>query len=598
MAELIPSTFPFTLDDPKMKKEGFQREFEVYTKLGSAYDEKVHVMCKPTFLRRNTYGNIAGGEYADFMIVHPQRGIIFLECKAGLMSYNATKGKWSRNKVELEKSPIIQAQDGMYGFKKLCTFPRNQKKINISNIPLIYGAIFPDTPKPNKFDFGSSVKPEMIIWVEDFNNLEKSLSKLFAINRGECNLGEEDKTNIKEILYGINFDTPFKKKFELGEERQEKLEFDLEQQNLLSDLEDNNKVIVKGLAGTGKTIVAAKTAIKEIYENKKILILTKKKGLCQFLKVQLNQRPSSKTNNIRIYSIDNFVKETAVRLNVPFTRLKKFPNQQEKAEHFGNYSPQRCQQIFDQYTDEKFDIVIVDEAQDFQQNWFHSLNAIVKDKGSIFFFYDPLQTTLPNTMLEILKKPNENGFYGHTLTKNYRNTSSISNLLSKLIKKYFPNEKLTYLQHSKFNPGRPPELIEANSFEEIIKKTIIKAKYLINEEKWKPMDIGVLGIDSMLGSKYHSSLSITKELTKELEVKVIGAWDYSLPYMDPKEVNDITYSDVESFKGLEKKVVILINFNEINKDSVQKIYTGLSRAKGDLIVISNQKSINQIKELL
>ena len=114
MAELIPSTFPFTLDDPKMKKEGFQREFEVYTKLGSAYDEKVHVMCKPTFLRRNTYGNIAGGEYADFMIVHPQRGIIFLECKAGLMSYNATKGKWSRNKVELEKSPIIQAQDGMY----------------------------------------------------------------------------------------------------------------------------------------------------------------------------------------------------------------------------------------------------------------------------------------------------------------------------------------------------------------------------------------------------------------------------------------------------------------------------------------------------
>jgi nucleoside-diphosphate-sugar epimerase len=29
-----------------MKKEGFQREFEVYTKLGSAYDEKVHVIMK------------------------------------------------------------------------------------------------------------------------------------------------------------------------------------------------------------------------------------------------------------------------------------------------------------------------------------------------------------------------------------------------------------------------------------------------------------------------------------------------------------------------------------------------------------------------
>ena len=119
MAKLIPSTFPFSLDDPKMEKWGFQREFEVYTKLGSTYDEKVHVMCKPTFLRRNTYGNIAVGEYADFMIVHPQRGIIFLECKAGLMSYNSINGKWYRNKEELKKSPITQAEDGMHGFKKL-----------------------------------------------------------------------------------------------------------------------------------------------------------------------------------------------------------------------------------------------------------------------------------------------------------------------------------------------------------------------------------------------------------------------------------------------------------------------------------------------
>ena len=38
--------------------------------------------------------------------------------------------------------------------------------------------------------------------------------------------------------------------------------------------------------------------------------------------------------------------------------------------------------------------------------------------------------------------------------------------------------------------------------------------------------------------------------------------------------------------------------SEINEKTVQQIYTGLSRARGDLIVISNQKSINQIKELL
>ena len=64
------------------------------------------------------------------------------------------------------------------------------------------------------------------------------------------------------------------------------------------------------------------------------------------------------------------------------------------------------------------------------------------------------------------------------------------------------------------------------------------------------------------------------------------------------EENDITLSDVRSFKGLEKKVTIMVNFSEINEKTVQQIYTGLSRARGDLIIISNQKSVNQIKELL
>jgi superfamily I DNA and RNA helicase len=101
----------------------------------------------------------------------------------------------------------------------------------------------------------------------------------------------------------------------------------------------------------------------------------------------------------------------------------------------------------------------------------------------------------------------------------------------------------------------------------------------------------------MKPSNYGTKLSMTSEL-KKLDLKVINAWDYSLPYMDPREENDITFSDVRSFKGLEKRVIILVNFAELNEKSVQQIYTGLSRARGDLIVISNQKSINQIKELI
>ena len=63
------------------------------------------------------------------------------------------------------------------------------------------------------------------------------------------------------------------------------LEFNEDQQSFLLSVFNNKKMIVKGLAGTGKTIIAAKIATHDDNKDKKTLILTKTKGLCQFLKV-------------------------------------------------------------------------------------------------------------------------------------------------------------------------------------------------------------------------------------------------------------------------------------------------------------------------
>ena len=594
MANLFPSIFPYAPDSPEMKKLGFQTEFEVYTKLGSIYDETVDILCEPKFIKRDYFGRMRDGEYTDFIILHPQKGLVFLECKGGLVTYNAKEGKCYQEDNLLRESPIKQAEGGKRILLGLLNAPHNKKKINIEAVPTIHGAIFPNTPKPHGVTFGTNIKPEMIIWAEDFNNLEKSVTKLLNLNKSEYQLTENDRKLIRTILYGEDLKSPFKKVLKFGEHMQD-LEFDQDQQSFLLSIFRNSKMIVDGLAGTGKTIIAAKIATHEEYKDKKVLMLTKTKGLCQFLKVLI--RNGSTSNNLRIYSIDQFVKKTADRLSVPMTLPGYKATKEELNEHFDNYSPQRCQQIFDMHPVEKFDLLIIDESQDFHKNWFESLSSIIKEDGKIFFFYDPLQTTIPNSMTEILKKPDEIGFPTFSFNANYRNTSSISNLLSKLIKKYFPDTKLFYSKHSKVNKGRKPELIEADSFEKIIGKTIEKVDFLIKEEKFKPRDIGVLGIDSMKPSVYGTKLSMTNEL-KKLDLKVIGAWDYSLPYMDPKEENDITFSDVRSFKGLEKRVIILVNFAELNEKSVQQIYTGLSRARGDLIVISNQKSINQIKELL
>ena len=51
------------------------------------------------------------------------------------------------------------------------------------------------------------------------------------------------------------------------------------------------------------------------------------------------------------------------------------------------------------------------------------------------------------------------------------------------------------------------------------------------------------------------------------------------------------------FKGLEKTVIVLTNLEDINKETVKNLYTGLSRARAHLIIIASKKVINQIKGL-
>jgi superfamily I DNA and RNA helicase len=276
--------------------------------------------------------------------------------------------------------------------------------------------------------------------------------------------------------------------------------------------------------------------------------------------------------------------------------LKRFSTEEEKREHFDVYSPQMCSNLFEAHPDERFDLVIVDEAQDFHKNWFNSLNNITGQDGKIFFFYDPLQTTIENSMTEILRKPKDVNFPVFNFNANYRNSSTISNFLSKLIIKYFPEIKLRYSTHSKTHVGRNIELIEAENFEDIIDKTINKVKSLINKDGFKASDIVILGVDSMRPSDYGTKKSMTAEL-RALGLEVINAWDYSKPYLEAGMDNNISFSDVRSFKGLEKSAVILVNFKEVNKDNIQRIYTGLSRARGDLTVISYKTALDKIKEI-
>ena len=83
-------------------------------------------------------------------------------------------------------------------------------------------------------------------------------------------------------------------------------------------------------------------------------------------------------------------------------------------------------------------------------------------------------------------------------------------MLSNLIKKHFPKE-LNYSQHaSESFKGKKPELIEIESYDDLVLKTIEKVEILMKRDQIKPKDIGIIGIENMMPSKNNGKLSITK----------------------------------------------------------------------------------------
>ncbi|MFN2137780.1 MAG: nuclease-related domain-containing protein, partial [Candidatus Promineifilaceae bacterium] len=61
-----------------------------------------------------TAGHFRRDGEADFVIVHPDKGILVLEAKAGQIDYDGRTGKWTQNNHDMGKDPFEQAKGSLY----------------------------------------------------------------------------------------------------------------------------------------------------------------------------------------------------------------------------------------------------------------------------------------------------------------------------------------------------------------------------------------------------------------------------------------------------------------------------------------------------
>lgn len=418
MARFIP-----TIDPSKI---GNSSERKVANAFAGQLPDQVAVIHSLNWVRKRDSGPLVEGE-CDFVVIHPQFGLLFLEVKGGILEFDPSTEQWwrrisSNRKDLLNKDPFKQVHDNMYAIVEYIT---SHLKLQSLHCTYGYAAVFPDGTFQG--DVPPSITRKQIIDANDLDRLEKCLTSIFRLfqRKNSKGLTREEVKRIKYALFP-KFDIVPVLWREVEEQEQRLHRLTEEQKSLLDFLSNQAAASIQGGAGTGKTLLALAKAQQAAQAGMRTLLLCYNRPLREWLNLTAKSEFKHELQ-IKTYHelVHDYCKEAQLEFSPDNTRSDpKFWN--ERAPDLLMHA---CELLPDSA---RFDAVIVDEGQDFRELWWHSLESIFFDSNSkncYYVFFDPNQILY---LTEDLLLPSELGT-PFVLQKNCRNSPHIAEYCQMLI---------------------------------------------------------------------------------------------------------------------------------------------------------------------
>ena len=375
---------------------------------------------------------------ADFIIIHPDRGIIILEAKGGQIAYDHLNMAWYQNQDKMKISPFKQAKEIKY---KFLDFLSKHDEFKNKDFCIGQCVAFPEIDVVAN-NLPSEAPQEILLLRPQLGNISGWISSVFDYYRAAGNFPKLGQQRTDSIINLISPSTVFKKYIvnDIRENNQEILQLTEQQFDILNNLCLHSQCIVLGCAGSGKTQLA----------------IEKARRLCQH---KVRTLVICKSNNLSLYLAAALQDEITVGYCVVYS--------------YEEIQPQKSQLTFE------FTAIIVDEGQDFEQKEINDLKQLIPDNGIFYIFQDSHQNISKNENLFALKvSPN-------VLDKNCRNTHNIFKYAEPFVSCIHPIK-------SSLIEGR--EVIhriyeETDNIFSLLEKDITA---LVNKEKVSPAQIVIL----------------------------------------------------------------------------------------------------------
>ena len=511
-------------------------------------------------------GSPQDGE-ADFIVAHPKHGVLLIEVKGGRISYSGARRQWvstDREGNDHDIDPFNQVMQSKHALlHKLKSLPRWSREW----ITLGHAVAFP-LSDVSRIPLPPEASADIILDGNDLLRLAVRIPAILAYWNGQAQQPFQSGAALiadLEKLLAPTISLPNPLSLEVKDEEREILRLTEEQFHLLDFLSRTRQAAMSGCAGSGKTTLAVEKAKRLAREGFRTLLTCYNKSLALHLTEAIG-----KHEHLTVCTFEQLCYQMArdAQLSLPSSQ-RSVPDQQHISED--DFADLLINAV-EHRPDLAYDAIIIDEGQDFPDTWWLALETCLSVKqNSIFYvFYDD------NQRVYSLRGSIPADLQHFPLTENVRNTRTIHRALVA----YYQGESPS----SPRGPvGRSIEIQHYETEAELRKLLYQQFQKLIDAERLASSDIVVL-------------------TPRALERSVLPALkldgNYKLVEHSSGKQREVLYTTIQNFKGLERRVVIIVELDEellaaeATRDAL--CYVAFSRPRNYLILLGKQSVIKSL----
>jgi ATP:corrinoid adenosyltransferase len=550
MATMYPDVLPDQIRSDPLRRA----EVDVYRALERSLPSEYAVLYSVAWL---SIDSSIDGE-ADFVVLHPSRGLFVIEVKGGRKVWRNEGGQWHSEShsghVYNIKNPVEQAKSSKY---RLIEQIRKMPAMESQWIPAAHGVVLPAVSYSGQ-DMGADAPESIFAFASDMGELG---TRLLTIWDSQINtdrpVGQEAIDGIRKHLAPSFVLSPAWGQM-IPALEQEMIRLTETQFNAFNAMSRNRRIAIFGGAGTGKTLLAIGKARKTSEQGLRTLYTCFNRPLRDEISQSQGESPY-----LEILTFHQLCAQFAKSAGIG----------DSLGDNYADY-PQMLTRALD-IVGPKYDVVVVDEAQDFYQqglsasaddasDWLAALELCLDGPGVLNIFLDTNQMVYGGN----LRLPQETSIWD--LTDNLRNTRQIHSIARR---HYSGSEFATA------GPRGPrPEFVQVahEDFTALVKNL---------RQQLDRLGDSVSTADTVV-------LASSRALMDKLFASEIGA---RLRSVRQTSSDGLVYADtVARFKGLEASAVVLVGLGGFAGD-VETTYVGVTRAKSVLALIGQKSDIDFVK---